>query len=138
MVGAHIGSLEWSLEEVAKRFDAHPNFTVDLAARMPNLYYHAFIDRSKLQSFITKYQDRILYGSDMGCWDIDTSKIEDRKKAVHNSWLQQWGFFATDDIIPTNYFIIEPAPKEVAGLRLPRKMVDKLFYHNAKRVFNFS
>ena len=33
-VGAHIGSLRWNLEEVAKRFDDYPNFYVDLSARM--------------------------------------------------------------------------------------------------------
>ena len=134
MTGAHIGSLEWNLDEVAKRFDAHPNFTVDLAARMPNLYYHAVESRSKLQSFMIQYQSRIMYGSDMACQKTEQNRIEERNKSTHQTWLQQWQFMATDEMV-TSFFSRQTMPKEVAGIRLPRKVVDNIFYNNTIRVF---
>lgn len=38
-IGAHLASLEWSLDEVSKRLDRYPNMAVDLA-RMSDLYVH--------------------------------------------------------------------------------------------------
>ena len=134
-VGAHIGSLEWNLDEVARRFDAFPNFTVDLSARMSYLHLQAFIDRVKLLSFLTRYQDRILYGSDVGLGKINPDRIDAREKELQDTWLQHWKFIATGEIIPTNQFTLESAPKELEGLRLPRTMVDKIFFGNTQRVF---
>ena len=134
-VGAHIGSLEWNLDEVARRFDAHPNFTVDLSARMSYLQLQAFYDRAKLQSFLTQYQDRILYGSDVGLGETDPAKTEARQKDLLETWLQHWKFIATGETVPTDQFTLESAPKEMEGLRLPRTIVDKIFFGNAQRVF---
>ena len=135
-IGAHIGSLEWNIDEVAKRFDAYPNFTVDLSARMPYLQLQAFEDRKKLLSFLTKYQDRILYGSDVTLRETNPAKTEERKKGLHDRWLQDWLFLATNEIVPSDQFTLESAPKEMEGLRLPRIIVDKIFFKNSKRVFD--
>ena len=40
-VGAHLGSMEWSLEEMASHFDMFPNMSVDMAARISHLENHA-------------------------------------------------------------------------------------------------
>ena len=136
LIGAHIGSLEWSIDEVAKRFDAYPNFSVDLAARMSYLQLHTFYDREKLCSFLTKYQDRILYGSDNEFRETNPNIKEEQQKRIHDTWLQHWKFIATGDLIPTNQFTLESAPKEIQGLRLPRTIVNKIFYGNTKRLFN--
>jgi predicted TIM-barrel fold metal-dependent hydrolase len=135
-VGAHIGSLEWSIDEVAKRFEAYPNFSVDLAERVWYLQLQSIYDREKVHSFLTTYQDRILYGSDIIRTDINPDKRGELQKDMKNIWLQQWKYFATDDVIPTNYFAFESAPKEMKGLRLPKTIVDKIFGGNAKRFFN--
>ncbi len=36
-IGAHLGSLEWSADELAKRLDKFPNMVVDMAARISHL-----------------------------------------------------------------------------------------------------
>ena len=61
MIGCHLGSNEENLPELAKRLDAHPNFAVDLAARVR---YLVAGDHAAASDFLTKYQDRIVYGSD--------------------------------------------------------------------------
>lgn len=60
-VGAHLGSLEYDLSEVAQRLDRFPNFAVDTSARMLDLMVQ---DTDVVREFMTKYSDRVLYGSD--------------------------------------------------------------------------
>ena len=64
-VGAHLASLEWSVDELATFLDSHPNATADLAARMTQVQYQSQSDRGKVRRFFVKYQDRLLYGSDL-------------------------------------------------------------------------
>jgi len=134
-VGAHLGSLEWSIDEIAKRFEAHPNFMVDLAERVWYLQLQAFPNREKVLSFLETYQDRILFGSDIILFDTHAQNKEEKQKEMKALWQQQWAFFATGDIVPTPHFTLASAPKEMKGLRLPRSIVDKIFYENTKRVF---
>ncbi|MDR0845642.1 MAG: amidohydrolase, partial [Tannerella sp.] len=98
-VGAHIGSLEWSLDEVARRFDAYPNFFVDLAARMGHVHLHAIRDRKKTRDFFIKYQDRILYGSDWYFEESDLKDFEQRCKNLYAGWQKHWSFFATGETL---------------------------------------
>jgi len=135
-VGAHLGSLEWSIDEIAKRLDAHPQFSVDLAERVWYLQLQSFYDREKVKSFLTTYQDRILFGSDIIRMEKNPNNREELLKGMKELWLQQWKFFATDDLIPTDYFTSESAPKEMKGLRLPITIVDKIFYNNTHRIFS--
>ena len=50
-VGAHMGSLEWSVDELAKRLDKYPNMSVDLAARMGQVFYQTRTHREKGSEF---------------------------------------------------------------------------------------
>lgn len=134
LIGAHIGSLEWNLEEVTKRFETYPNFFVDLSARMSYLQFHSYHDRTKVQSFLTTYQDRILYGSDIEVRGNQPDKMEEEKKMLLEIWSAHWKFLATDEMLPSNGFTLESAPEEMKGLRLPRRIVDKIFHANTKRI----
>lgn len=62
VVGAHLGSLEHDVAEVASRLDRYPNFCVDVSARLGDLMRQ---DRSAVREFMVEYQDRVLFGSDM-------------------------------------------------------------------------
>lgn len=127
-VGAHLGSLEWDVDELAKRLDRFPNMAVDVAARIPHLQYQSKSNREKVRSFLIKYQDRIIYATDGG---ISTSSIpENAKRDMHETWMDDWKYFVTDEMM-----IVEEVDGEFRGLRLPRKVVDKLYYHNAIRWF---
>jgi len=59
-VGCHLGSLEWNVDELAKRLDKFPNMAVDMAARICHLQYQSAKDREKVRNFCIKYQDRLL------------------------------------------------------------------------------
>lgn len=128
-VGAHVASLEWSVDELAKRLDRFPKMSVDLAARMGQMFYQTHNDREKVREFFIKYQDRILYATDMGA-SGDESR-ESLKKELHDTWMRDWTYFVTDDSL-TSTLVNVP----YRGLQLPRDVVDKIYYGNAQRWLN--
>ncbi len=125
-VGAHVGSLEWSVDELAKRLDKFPNMSVDVAARMGQIFYQTHGDREKVREFFIKYQDRVLYATDMGAGDNDTK--ESLTKELHDTWMRDWKFFVTDDSLESSLVNVK-----YRGLRLPSSVVDKIYYQNARK-----
>lgn len=125
-MGAHMGSLEWSLEELSKRLDRFPNMTVDLT-RMPYLKLHAFNDYDKTRNFFIKYQDRLLYGTDSA---INPSPTEAGGSDIVDRWKDEWEFFVTDNPIPLEGY------GTLKGLHLPKSVVDKIYLENALRFLN--
>ncbi|MGB4400343.1 MAG: amidohydrolase family protein [Daejeonella sp.] len=123
-VGAHLGSLEWSLDELAKRFERYPNMKVDLS-RMSNLKLHALNDRDKTRDFFIKYQDRLVYGSDRQV--NPTSDKVAFTKGIHDGWMKDWEFFVTDNTISLTGF------GDLKGLKLPKEVVDKIYSKNVER-----
>ena len=121
-VGAHLGSLEWSLDELAKRLDKFPNMSVDLT-RMSNLKLHALNNRQKTCDFFIKYQNRLIYGTDKAI-NTTINSIE-MKKSIHDGWVRDWQFYVSDEKIILAGF------GELRGLKLPRQVVDKIYYKNA-------
>ena len=132
-IGAHLGSLEWSVDELGKTLDKYPNMAVDMAERISHLQYQAKTNWQGVHDFFIKYQDRILYGTDMrhDAMDIVNGHItttEGLRKHAHELWLRHWRFFTTSEKMK--------APEvegEFYGLRLPRQVVDKIYYKNAQR-----
>jgi predicted TIM-barrel fold metal-dependent hydrolase len=127
-VGAHLASLEWSVDRLAAFLDAHPNTVVDMAARMTNLQYQSHRARDEVRDFFIRYQDRILYGSDL-TFDPDTDPAEFREEA-HTTWLSAWIYMATREISH-----VDDIDADVMGLQLPRDVMDKIFWANARRTF---
>jgi predicted TIM-barrel fold metal-dependent hydrolase len=128
-VGAHLASLEWDVEALGKRLDRFPNMAVDMAARMGQLFYQTHSDRKKVREFFIKYQDRLLYATDMG--DYGEEAVALLAKDMHETWLRDWRFFVTDDLMTSDL-----VDEEFQGLKLPQKVVDKIYYQNAKKWFH--
>ena len=123
-VGAHLGSLEWSLDELANRLNKFPNMSVDLS-RMSNLQLHALTDWQKTHDFFIKYQDQLVYGSDRAI--NATADHTELEKNIHAGWLRDWEFFVTAEKITLSGF------GELKGLKLPKNVVDKIYFKNAER-----
>jgi predicted TIM-barrel fold metal-dependent hydrolase len=122
MVGAHLGSLEWDVDVLAEGLDRYPNFAVDLAARVCHLQVQ---DREKVIAFLLKYQDRILYATDLGLRD---GNFEEKRKWLENEWQSDWTYFATDSLMSTRN-----VENEFKGLDLSKKILRKIYYTNALR-----
>ena len=140
-VGAHLASLEWSVDELAKFFDRYPNTTADLAARMTQVQYQSQADPEKVRQFFIKYQDRLLYGTDL------TEDPPDPHARAQNPpsdgapfeveadqfWRSDWLYLATSEVQH-----IDAIKADVKGLALPRSVIDKIYYANAHRVFRIN
>jgi hypothetical protein len=123
-VGAHMGSLEYDVDELASRLDQFPNMAVDLAARMGQVFYQTAQNREKVRDFFVRYQDRILYGTDLS--DNGERSKDQLFQAMEENWKRDWEFFVTDNEMNSS-LIDEP----FQGLQLPKEVVDKVFYQNA-------
>jgi predicted TIM-barrel fold metal-dependent hydrolase len=124
--GAHLGSLEWSVDALGAFLDRFPSVAVDTAARVRDLQHQSSLDREKVRDFMIKYQDRVAYGTDLTIEPTDAS--EDAIAAARDRWQSEWTYFATDGAVE-----VRQLEEPVQGLRLPKGVVDKLFRLNAER-----
>nr|WP_314435240.1 amidohydrolase family protein [uncultured Brevundimonas sp.] len=128
VVGAHMASLEWNVDEAAKFLDAHPNANLELAARMAQIQHQSVRNPDRVRNFFIKYQDRIMYGT-----DLTLNPGEDPaafRKAAHDYWLSDWKYLATNDSQR-----VEDIDADVPGLSLPKSVIDKIYYGNARKEF---
>lgn len=135
--GAHMASLEWSVDELARFFDRYPNTVVDLAARMSNLQVQSNADIGKVRAFFVKYQDRILYGTDLTDSPPDPAAraqnppaTSDFPREADQVWRADWRYLAT----PLSQRV-DAISADARGLNLPRAVIDKIYWKNAQRFF---
>jgi predicted TIM-barrel fold metal-dependent hydrolase len=127
-VGAHLGSLEWDVDELAKRLDRYPNFAVDMAARIGHLQYQSQKNREKIREFMIKYQDRLIYGTDLGILgNPDPLRVKANAKAT---WMRDWKYLVADETME-----VSEVNGPFQGLKLPKEVIDKIYFHNAVKWF---
>ena len=129
-MGAHLGSMEWSVDMMAGHFDRFPNLTVDLAERICHIEVQAQKEPQKVRDFFIKYQDRIIYGTDRGDYEGAEQDPEKLKALVRDEWRSDWKFLTSDETI-TSWKV----DGEFKGLKLPREVVEKIYYKNAVKIF---
>jgi predicted TIM-barrel fold metal-dependent hydrolase len=127
-VGMHMASLERSVDELAAFLDRNPDAYVDVAARIGQIQYQSQQDRAKVRRFFIKYQDRLLYGSDIEQEPAQAGA--EMARETEQAWRAQWRYYVTADTIRTS-----DLDKPVQGLALPRAVVDKLYHLNAERAY---
>jgi predicted TIM-barrel fold metal-dependent hydrolase len=125
-IGCHLGSLEWSVDELAKRLDKFPNMSVDLAERIVHFQFQSVKDYDKVRNFCLRYQDRILYGTDMS--DNGRANADELIAHFHNIWTTDWYYFTSGKEMTSDAF-----KGKFKGLRLPKEVVNKIFRDNAVR-----
>lgn len=119
MVGVHLGSMEKSLTDIAKRFDQYPNFAIDMAARME---YLMLTPREQVRNFLIKYQDRVLYGTDLDF--LPDANASDVLKDWQTAYARDWKYLATDGEVTLE-------GKQIRGLDLPQAVLRKIYHENA-------
>ncbi|MCX2679243.1 amidohydrolase family protein [Galbibacter sp. EGI 63066] len=129
-VGLHLFSMEWSIDEVAKRLDTYPNTMTDLAERICHVQLQAKDAHQKVKDFFIKYQDRIIYGTDV----IDDGSMTEEEVAnkFERLWKNHWDFFATDKTLTAPEF-----KGSFQGLSLPEEVLKKIFYQNAVKTYRY-
>ncbi len=127
-IGAHLGSLEWSVDEMAKRLDKYPNMSLELAARMGQVQYQTLTEYKKVRDFFIKYQDRIMYGTDLGV--VESDNADTIKAEAHHVWLRDWNYLTSADSLQTPFL-----DKKIKGLQLPKETIDRIYYKNVEKFF---
>ncbi len=128
VMGAHLGSLEWSVAAIESLLTHHANAVVDIAARIDYLQIQSQQHWEGVRHLFCTYPDRILYGTDMVLNPADS--IGAFRQAAHEKWLSDWKYLATDS---TQTLSNVSGP--VRGLALPREVIDKVYTLNAERIF---
>jgi hypothetical protein len=138
-VGAHLASLEWSVDRLAKFLDAYPNAAADLAARMTQVQFQSKADREKVRQFFIKYQDRLLYGTDLTESPPDPHARAQNppsdgtpfEQEADSFWRSDWLYLATSQVQH-----IDAIKADIQGLALPKSVIDKIYHANVHRVFS--
>jgi predicted TIM-barrel fold metal-dependent hydrolase len=130
----HLGLSE-DIDYMEKLLDAHPNVYVDTSARVPEFGRHPV---DKLKRFFAKFQDRILFGTDLsispGHWQLGSvSETPVGPDDAVKFYQAHFRFFETD---LAN--IDHPTPIQgrwkVNAISLPREVLRKLYYDNAEKL----
>ena len=119
VIGCHLGSMEVDVNDIAQRLDRYPNFAVDTAARV---IYLMMQSPEKVRGFLTRYQDRVIYGTDLNlmAWSDTSTTL----RHWQEEYLRDWKYFATDSWV-------EYSGKKYRGLKLPEPVLRKLYHENA-------
>ncbi len=125
-IGCHLGSLEWSVDELGKRLKQFPNFAVDFAARIGHFQYQSKEDRERVRNFFIEFQDQLLYGTDLQT--DGTDKPDELKARMSEKWQSDWTYFTTEKTIS-----IPNIDGEFIGLNLPQKVIKKIYWQNARK-----
>ncbi|MFT4640804.1 MAG: hypothetical protein ACI8T1_004137 [Verrucomicrobiales bacterium] len=128
-IGAHLASLEWSVDRLGQFLDRFPNAMADTAARMGQLQYQSNGNLEKVRAFMIKYQDRLVYGTDHSTSPAAPSG--DGYASTRKAWLSHWRYFNTADSQT-----VPELDAPVKGLSLPKGAVEKLYRTNAERLFS--
>jgi predicted TIM-barrel fold metal-dependent hydrolase len=130
----HLGLAE-DLDYMERLLDAHPNVFLDTSARVPEFGRHPV---DKQRHFFTKFQDRILFGTDLAIgpdhWQLGSVSetpvgFEDAVKFYE----AHFRFFETN-----LRNIDHPTPIQgrwkVNAIHLPPEVLRKLYYDNAEKL----
>ena len=126
-IGAHLASLEYDVDVLAATLDRYPNLAVDTSARLYDLVVQ---DSAKVRDFITKYQDRILFGTDVVMRTPPSAMDpEERAQAIaslRTVYTIHFAYFESKGTVTVR-------EREVQGLGLPQSILEKLYRTNAEQ-----
>lgn len=127
-MGAHLASLEWSMDTLVQFLVRFPNAVVDMAARMGQVQYQSSENHEHVRQFFIDYQDRVLYATDL-TFSSNSDSSEFRQEA-HKKWIEDWKYLTTADTME-----VPELDHKFTGLRLPSQVIDKIYRLNAERTF---
>lgn len=137
VIFAHFFFLSAQLPRLADLLDRYPNVYIDLTPGI-EMYrnFSAAIERTR--EFFIKYQDRILFGTDIGArallsspqTDIQLPESQERVTLIRN-FLENPGEFSLQ---PDSGFLFGTLETPFHGLELPDSILNKIYYQNFGRV----
>lgn len=140
-ISVHFGNAAERPDYVARMLRTYPNLYVDTAARIPELGRH---DAAEMRALFVEFQDRILFGSDLGVGPApsplflgssgaDPPRAEDERRFFDASRR----YFESSD-----RQFEHPTPIQgdwkIDGIALPPAVLAKIYHGNAERVLGLN
>lgn len=120
-----------NLDQCGELLDNHPNLYIDLSMGGGIARYHRYFaeDLEKVKNFILKYQDRILFGSDI---------ILDESSQKEAPWIYQ-RIKCDIDLHQKSQYTCQFGEKEKIhqGFNLSKDILRKLYFDNPKKALAF-
>jgi predicted TIM-barrel fold metal-dependent hydrolase len=139
-IGVHFGNDPEDPERVGQMLDKYPNLLVDTAARVPEIGRQ---DPVKMRRFFEKYQDRILFGTDLGVASTQEDMMYGSNGALPPTLADEKRYFqSTFRYFETNDRQFEsPTPIQgrwkIDGIGLSESVLRKLYFENAARILKW-
>lgn len=134
-IAPHFGSLEFDLKQLGETLDKYPNFYVDCSARTRII---GRLNPVAVRDFITKYQDRVLFGTDGGApfniRPIDEELMEAWKGRQARFYSRHQEYYETDRIDIVEPFGWGKEWLRIPGVKLPPAVLEKFYHTNAERL----
>ena len=113
--------------------DSYPNVRIDLTPGI-ELYYNLSAQGDAARQFIERYQNRIIYGTDMGARalirkeDVPLSieECRSRVKLIRDFLETKGDYLLTED----GYYVVEREPVIMHGLGLSEEVLNKIYQQN--------
>jgi hypothetical protein len=137
VVFAHFFFLSAQLPRLAEYLDRYPNMVVDLTPGI-EMYHNFSAAPDAARAFFLKYQDRIVYGTDIGARALLVAPEEgiDPGDSHARAYLVRT-FLETEDEfwLPEGHgFLFGKLETPFRGIGLPRPVLEKIYYRNFERL----
>ncbi len=139
-IGVHFGNYAENPDYVGKMLDEYSNYYIDIAARVPEFGRH---NAAKMHDFFVKYQDRILFGTDIGIYSdslwLGSKGFEPEpsdEDAVEFS-RKHYQYFETNAVQMEHMTPVQGDWK-IDAIDLPDSVLEKIYYKNAEKVLNIT
>jgi hypothetical protein len=139
VIFAHFFFLSAQLPRLADLLGRYPNVCIDLTPGI-EMYRNFSSNIDATRDFFIKYQNRILFGTDIGAralltspqTDIQLSESRERVTLLRN-FLENPGEFTLQ---PGSGFLFGNLEKPFIGLNLPEAVLHKIYHQNFERIVN--
>ena len=135
VIFAHFFFLSAQLERLADYLDRYPNMHVDLTPGI-EMYFNFAVHPQKTRDFFIKYQDRIVYGTDIGAQALlaDTGVGIEAEESlarieVVRGFLEKEGPFQ----LTHEGFLFGGPQARFLGIHLPDQVLEKIYHQNFER-----
>jgi predicted TIM-barrel fold metal-dependent hydrolase len=136
----HFGNNPEDPDRVGQMLDKYPNLYLDTAARVPEIGRQ---DAAKMRRFFEKYQDRILFGTDLGVGPTQEDMMYGSNGALpptlddeRRYFESTWRYFETRDKQFESPTPIQGRWK-IDGIDLPEVVLRKLYFENAAHLLGW-
>ena len=137
VIFAHFFFLSAQLPRLADLFDRYPNMNIDLTPGI-EMFHNFSKNVERTRDFFIKYQDRILFGTDIGAralltspqTDIQLSESQERVYLIRN-FLENANEFHLN---PESGFLFGNSSMPLRGLQLPVPVLNKIYYQNFEKI----